>query len=174
MSLLKEENGVYAIDDANAVWATNNMHEVYRVAKLEIKDIDFLLETHNNDIIAVEYKNSNISDAKKPESFNPGSDDKLVNDIYRKFYDAIPYLYLKGKQFPIEYVFIVEAPNGDQVMRMRLRNRIKSKLPFELQENMNTGRAIIKRFNVMSIEEWNKDEKYGQFPMILIKTNENG
>ena len=42
---LIEENGRYALDCHNALWATDQIHTAYQQAKVRLKDVDFVLET---------------------------------------------------------------------------------------------------------------------------------
>lgn len=39
-----EENGVYQIEYSNAVWATDQIHDVYHDSGVQLKDSDFLIE----------------------------------------------------------------------------------------------------------------------------------
>lgn len=47
-------------------------------------------------------------------------------------------------------------------------NKIEAKLPFRLQENNNIKRQLISGFEVLSIDEWNNDDIYGEFPISLV------
>jgi hypothetical protein len=38
-------------------------------------------------------------------------------------------------------------------------------LPFSLQESIGNGRKLIERVDVLSIDEWNADHCYGNFPI---------
>lgn len=67
--------------------------------------------------------------------------------------------------------FLVEEPNSDAIMRKRLRARMKTLLPFALQENMNTGISLIEKVDVLPIQEWNMHNEYGKYP--FVKLNEN-
>ena len=62
-----------------------------------------------------------------------------------------------------------EYPNGDMVTRARLRNLIKPKLPFGLQNAMNTSIKLIDEFEVLSIDEWNKHDTYKQYPFCPVE-----
>ena len=70
---LIEENGRYALDCHNALWATDQIHAAYQRAKVRLNDVDFVLETENL-LILVEYKNAQICGAAHPELFNPHDD----------------------------------------------------------------------------------------------------
>lgn len=160
-----EENGVYGIDCSKAVWATDKMHEDYQHAGIHIKDVDFVIENDTH-ILIVEYKNACIANAKNPDKFDPSAEKKIA-DVTRKFYDTLHYLRLLDKNKPVQYIYILEYPNGDATTRRKLRNRLKAELPFKLQDNIGNGRKLIDRFAVLSINEWNNNETYGNYPMKL-------
>ena len=168
--LLIDENGEYGLDCTQAVWASDKMHEDYHRAKVQLSDADFLLEEVNN-ILIVEYKNADTKKARearyKTPAFNP-MDDKKFNSTLRKFYYSLHYIDLLGKNKPVKYVYVVEAPNSDAIMRKRLRARMKTLLPFALQENINTGISLIDRVDVLSINEWNMHDEYGKYPFVKL------
>lgn len=169
-TLLIDENGEYGLDCTQAVWASDKMHEDYHRAKVQLSDADFLLEEANN-ILIVEYKNADTKKARearyKTPAFNP-MDDKKFTSTVRKFYDSLHYIYLLGKNKPVKYVYVVEAPNSDAIMRKRLRARMKTLLPFALQENINTGISLIDKVDVLSINEWNMHDEYGKYPFVKL------
>lgn len=158
-----EENGLYSIDCTKAIWATDQLHEVYHEAGIHINDVDWLIESET-DMFMVEYKNASIAGVAKPNAFNP-AEDKKVFGVMRKFYDSLHYLNLIGKTKPVQYIYILEYPNGDSVSRKRLRNRLKKELPFLLQQNVGNGRKLIEKMEIVSIKEWNEDENYGLYPL---------
>jgi len=162
-----EENGSYSIDCTNAVWATDKVHEDYQRAGIHINDVDFLIESSSH-IYMVEYKNACLANAVKPEAFNPMAD-KKVAVVIRKFYDSLHYLRLLDKNKPVQYVYVLEYPNGDVVTRKRLRNRLKMELPFALQDRIGNGRKLIDKVDVLSVAEWNADSSYGNYPMKRMK-----
>lgn len=141
-----EENGAYSIDCRTSVWATDKMHEDYHNAGIHINDVDFLIENATH-ILMVEYKNACIDIAT------------------RKFYDSLHYLRLLEKDKPIQYIYILEYPNGDATTRKRLRDRLKTELPFVLQNNIGKGKKLIERVEVLSIAEWNADSNYREYPI---------
>ena len=100
--------------------------------------------------------------------FNP-MEDKKVGSVIRKFYDSYHYLYLLGKRKPVHYIYVVEEPGSDSTMRKRLRGRMKTLLPFSLQESLDTGIKMIDKVDVMSIAEWNNDDIYGKYPFVKLK-----
>lgn len=166
--LLVEENGIYGIDCSAALWATDQINAVYHNAGVQLKDADFIIE--GNQLLVVEYKNSNVPGAAHPESFNPLAE-KKIRAVIQKFYDTLPYLYLIGKNRPPKYVYIVEAPASDSVMRKRLRNRMQTELPFQLQKRIGNGRKLIAGVDVVSIQEWNENPDYGKYPLKPVNQN---
>ncbi len=99
-----EENGNYKIDCSKALWATDELHEQYHMARCFLSDVDWVVETDEK-IILVEYKNSSIAGAYKPEAFMPG-EDNVINKVVKKFYDSLHYLTLHGKTKSKEYLYI--------------------------------------------------------------------
>lgn len=136
-----------------------------------LKNADFIIET-NDELLIVEYKNSLISGAVRPQAFNP-TDDKLKDDLARKFYDSLHYLQLRDKMKPKQYIVIIEAAGSDRAMRLRLRDRIIKELPFSLQNNMNTGIRMLDECQVLSIAEWNAHPKYGLYPCIPVNRSDS-
>lgn len=161
--LFMEENGAYSINCEAAVWATDKMHEDYHNAGIHINDVDFLIENSTH-ILMVEYKNACLANAKSPKAFHP-MEDKKISIITRKFYHSLHYLRLLDKSKPVQYIYILEYPNGDVTTRKRLRNRLKMELPFSLQKNIGNGKRLIDRVDVLSIDEWNADSQCGNFPV---------
>ena len=167
--VLIEENRNYGIDCRKAVWATGEIHEAYHACGLPdiLCDADFVLETEDS-ILLVEYKNSNIPEARAHAAENTEYDpfqQKKFNKVVRKYYDSLHYLRLLGKEKPIHYVFILEYPKGDSSSRKLLRNRMKDHLPFGLQERVGKGIKLIEAVDVVNIDEWNANAFYGQFPI---------
>lgn len=154
-----EENGQYALDCRNAEWSAGHLHEEYALVGNLLNDVDFLLEDGNY-IYMVEYKNANIPGAANPGAFNPSGDKKIEN-VSRKFYDSLHYLNMLQKNKPKKYIYILEYPAGDSVSRKMIRNKLKKFLPFEIQKNRN---KLIESVEVLSIEEWNNDLNYRQYP----------
>lgn len=165
-----DENGEYGLDCSQAIWATDRMHQIYHDAKVQLSDADFVIEDEKS-IMIIEYKNAGTKKAVelsyKTTPFNP-LDDSKFHSIIRKFYDSCHFLYLLGKSKPVQYIYVVEAPNTDSTMRKRLRERMKTQLPFVLQKNMNTGMKLIEKVDVMNVKEWNEDSTYGRYPFIKI------
>ncbi|MDO4169923.1 MAG: hypothetical protein Q4D45_08470 [Lachnospiraceae bacterium] len=161
--LLVEENGHYGIDCSNAIWSTDKVNRVYHDSSVQLKDVDFIIESEDK-LLLVEYKNSKIGGAVKPESFHPFHD-KKVNSVIDKFYDSLHYLTLLEKDKPKYYIYILEHKNGDCTSRKRMRNRLKKHLPFKLQEEIGNGKKLIESIEVLSIDEWNSNEIYKDFPL---------
>lgn len=165
-NIFVEENGAYSIDCTNAVWATDRMHQDYHEAGIHINDVDFLIENLTH-ILMVEYKNASLSNAANSKVFNPMVD-KKISVATRKFYDSLHYLRLLDKDKPVQYVYVLEYPDGDVTTRKRLRNRLKTELPFALQEKIGNGNKLIDKVDVVSIREWNDDNNYGKYPIMQV------
>jgi hypothetical protein len=160
---LTEENGFYQIDCTNAVWATDAIHQEYHNAGLHIHDVDFLIE-NDDTIYLIEYKNADIPGAASPNSFQPESDKKVEN-VVRKYFDSLHYLTLLQKRKRKHFVYILEYPNGDSTSRKRLRNHLKTELPFALQRNLSDTVTLIDDIDVLSIEEWNTHQQLREYPI---------
>lgn len=161
--IFTEENNVYCIDCTDALWATDKIHDMYQQTAGSLNDVDFVIETKEK-IIMMEYKNASISSAVHPERFQPATD-KKINNVVKKFYDSLHYLTLLRKEKPKDFIYVLEYPNGDSVSRKMLRNQLKEKLPFRLQESVSRDVKLIDKVEVLSIDEWNKSEEYGAFPI---------
>lgn len=162
--IYREENNIYQIDFSSAIWSTNKLNRVFHSTVSSIlSDVDFVAET-DKEILFVEYKNANINGAVNPDAFKP-SEDKYINKIAYKFYDSLIYIMACGYRKPYKYVYILEYPLGDTTTRRFIRNKISSKLPFQLQNDANIKNKLISSFEVMSIKEWNDNELYHKFPI---------
>lgn len=156
-----EENGIFQIDCTKALWATNEVHDVFKDTGNWLADVDFVIETDEK-LLLVEYKNANIDGASNPNAFNPGGD-KKVHNVIKKFYDTLHYLTLKEKLKPKDFIYVLEYPKGDRVARGLLRNKLQRFLPFRLQNGFDNVR-LIEKLEVLSIKEWNEHGDYGMFP----------
>lgn len=162
-----EENKVYQIDFTSAVWSTDKLNSIFnKTVASVLSDVDFIAETET-DILFVEYKNASVAGASKPDAFIPSSD-KSIFKIAHKFYGSLLYIRACGYTKPYKYVYILEYPKGDSVTRKLIRNKIASKLPFELQKDPNVTYQLISSFDVLSIDEWNSNPSYSQFPLSLV------
>ncbi len=165
-----EENGQYSLDCSKAIWSTDRIHTYYQDSSHQyghlgfLCDVDFVIENEKN-ILLVEYKNASIPGAARSGAFRPESENKLEN-VAKKFYDSLHWLYLKGKDKPKKYIYILEYPNGNSASRLMIRNKLQKKLPFDLQGNFAAmGRKIIEEVKVVNISEWNADEEFGMYPL---------
>lgn len=157
---LTEENGFYAIDCSQSLWATDEHHEKYnRLTVSLLTDADWLIET-SDELLIIEYKNGNTPNQTK--SFNPNKDE-YIRKVARKFYDTLHYLTIINKTKPKKYYYVLEYPKSDSVTNKIIREKIAKLLPFRLQDSMDTGISIIDSFNVLSIKEWN--ESFPDFPI---------
>lgn len=166
--IYQDENRQFQFDFSAALWATDKLHDRYSQNQAGIlSDVDFIAETADS-ILLVEYKNANISEAVHPEAFNP-FDQRRENKIALKYYDSWIYLCAMRKSKPVKYVYILEYPNDDIVMRKRIRNRIADLLPFKLQTLPEIKVEMIHDFEVLSISEWNEHTQYRVFPITPVK-----
>lgn len=173
--ILKEENGRYGIDCTKAIWARDDIHDVYHACGLPhiLSDADFAVETEDR-LLLIEYKNASIPEARahadRTPEYSPFKADKF-DKLVRKYYDSLHYLHLAGKDKPIHYIFVLEYPKGDATSRRLLRNRLKERLPFKLQDRFEAGVKLIEAVSVVNIGEWNSDAYLGRFPIISLQTH---
>lgn len=114
----------------------------------------------------MEYKNANVSNAINPEAFEIKiKTDDHYKKIAQKFYDTLLYLIINEKKIDkLIYIYILERSIDDSALRKKIRNKIKKKLPFVIQENY--PKKIISLFDVVSINEWKK--KYPMFQITKV------
>lgn len=161
-----DENHSCEIDFSSAPWATDQLHDIFHNAGLTIwHDVDFVAET-TDELLLVEYKNSNLHNAVN--DFNPLADKKLDN-VAKKYYASSYYLQAvrRVEQKKKKLVYILEHKNGDSVMRNMVRDRLGVRLPFRLQIQEQLPGKWIDSLEVLSVVEWN--EKYPQFPLKLVE-----
>ena len=91
--IFRDENNSCQIDFSKAVWATDQLHDIFHSAKVAIlHDVDFIAETEDK-LLLVEYKNANLPSAANPDAFKPGEDKKL-NNVAAKYYDSMYFCRL--------------------------------------------------------------------------------
>ena len=114
MAIYTDENGMYQFDFNNALWSTDAIHNYYQDSNHTygeigfLCDVDFVFEDATN-IWLVEYKNANVPNAANPGAFNPRSGNKLEN-VAKKFYNSLHFLYLSDKTKPRKYVYLESTP----------------------------------------------------------------
>lgn len=153
--ILLDENNQYKFDFSNCkyVWKINNL-----ASKFKLKDVDFITEI-DDEILFIEYKNSNIPNAKKPEAMYQkikNEPQKFYESISKKYYDSLLILWsCRGNEQDklISYIFLVEDKLIDKGMRKRLYKKIVKQLPFNLEDD-SIKREIISRFEVCNLKEW--------------------
>jgi len=134
----------------------------------QLKSVDIIVDTGQT-LVFMEYKNSTISGAANPQAF----DAKLTSEdhsvaIARKYYDSLIYALSKRlTDKPLYYHYVVEAATLDSVSRKLLADKIIRKLPFQLQNRMDT--TLIKEFTVDSIYDWNS--RYHHLALQQFQTN---
>ena len=167
--IFRDENNSCQIDFSKAVWATDQLHDIFHSAKVaSLHDVDFIAETEDK-LLLVEYKNANLPDAANPCAFKPWEDKKL-NNVAAKYYDSMYFLQAieRGRYKRKIYVYILECQNGDMVLRNQVKALLAGRLPFLLQKQNALSENMIDRLEVVSVVEWN--EKYVGFPLKLLKS----
>lgn len=165
--IFSDENNSCQIDFSKAVWATDQLHDIFHKAKVSIlHDVDFIVETED-ELLLVEYKNANLPDAANPDVFKP-LEDKKLNNVAAKYYDSMHFLRAieRGRNKQKVYVYVLECRNGDVVLRNQVKTLLGERLPFLLQKQNALPENMIDRLDVVSVVEWNK--KYNQYPLRLL------
>lgn len=163
-----EENNFFQFDFSGAVWATDQLNSKYRKISSLLSDVDFIVETEN-EILFVEYKNADVENAVNPGAFvEKLRTDKHYISIAMKYYGGLLYALACEKIKPYRYVYVLECAAAGRTERLWIRTKIRAKLPFELQNEPEFKRKTIDEFEILSIEEWNNDPIYGQFPISAI------
>jgi len=163
-----DENQTWQFDFSKAIWATDRIHEYYKNIKDSIlSDVDFIVEDYDA-LLFVECKNANFKGVNKPNEFNPVKANK-IGDVARKYYDSIHFVHGVGKWSNKKkiYIYVVEAHNGSMTERKAIRNRLKDRLPFKLQENCGFTSKLIDKVEVLSFDEWNY--QYPQYLAVRLK-----
>ena len=149
-----EENGYYQIDLRQTEWSLP-LQTHYRAAHLPLADVDYIFQYQGN-LILLEYKNAKLPYEKgytAAEKFNPASDTKIAN-ISRKFFDSWFYLAAHQYKKPVTFIYVLEWPHADVMLRKALRNKITKVLPFAFQRLEQLKPNVIDEFSVLSIDEW--------------------
>ena len=166
--IFTDENKSWQFDFSNAIWATDELHEIYGVVKGSIlDDVDFIVETKDK-LLMIECKNANIKYASKPKALKPLKKESLET-VAKKYYDSFHYVkgLGKGNNKRLIYVYIVESFNGRDTDRKGIRNRLQERLPFKLQNKYQFAQKMIDEVKVLNLNEWNKH--YRMFPAIRLK-----
>lgn len=151
------------IDFSAAIWAINNLNDIFHQAGIPLNDVDFIAET-DREIIFIECKNANRIDAAKPDKFCPTKPDKIEN-IARKYFDSLNFCRFSnwGVDKRKIYCYLIEAKAGSLSQRNQIRNLLYRKLPFNLQAQNQFPINMIDDLQVLSFDEWN--QMYPQFKL---------
>ncbi len=151
-----EENKLFKIDCNKAIEIIE-LHDEYHKTNI-LSDVDLIIIDETS-IIFMEYKNSSVSNAANPKAFEKSiKEDKHYMKIARKYYDSLIYIDNKtGCEYKKKnYYYVIECSKADSVVRKMLAGKIKSRLPFILQGNLQgMKQALIDNFEVVNIHEWN-------------------
>ena len=161
-----EENGIYKIDLNAAVSAVGDLHEKYKSIAHILTDVDFIAETED-EIFLIEYKNTDIENARDPKVFKEKiKNGTFYDNLLKKYYGSAFYILACKKEKPINYICIIESTFLDNPMRKRMLASIKKRLPYKLQDMTEISANLINDFKVLSINEWN--EQYSIFPLTKV------
>lgn len=170
----EKENKVFWDENKNIQFDFSNAADVFEPHELAsmypeyLSDVDFVIEDTGS-LICLEYKNSNINNANKPEVFQ----EKLVNNqfwkkIAKKFYGTMFLVWACDKnklEKPVQYILLMEAnPGMDRALIKKLIAKMPKHLPFAYTNREEIKRCVInKEFLVLNLEEWK--ERFPQYPI---------
>ncbi|MBO6132932.1 MAG: hypothetical protein J6P05_01170 [Lachnospiraceae bacterium] len=164
--IYEDENHRTEFDFSYAV----NVFEPHGIASRHseyISDVDFVLES-KDEIIFIEYKNVSIAEAHNQGAFiEKIKNGNLTKVLIKKFFGTLLIVLMTNRnphKKPIVYSCVIEGGKKiDGVMMKKLRNKVRSGLPFDYEKIRDVEVPIIDRFELMSISDWNS--KYSQYPI---------
>ncbi len=162
-----EENRLYKIN-CNMAEEIVELHDCFHRTNV-LSDVDLIIFDESN-ITLMEYKNSTVANATNPEAFEfKLNEDKHYTKIARKYYDSLIYINNRtgwGNKNK-SYYYVIECSMADSVVRKMLAGKIKKKLPFDLQDDLQgLKQTLIDHFEVVNMVEWNNkfpDYKFEAF-----------
>lgn len=155
--IVLDENKEYEFDFSKCEYVLE-FHDLAN--KLKLNDVDFITEI-NNQVIFLEYKNSNIEGAVKPDAMFRKIKEKpemFYANIAKKYYDSLLMLWsCKGneKDKPIAYIFLIEDKLIDEKIRKKLKLKIGKKLPLKVKDDVK--RELLSKFEVYNLKEWQRE-----------------
>ncbi len=166
-----DENNTCQFDFSKAIYAIIPSDQpFFKEIKFNFCNTDFIVETEN-EFIFVEYKNSNIKNAKHPDIFDSNiHTDEHYQKIAHKFYDSLLFFLLCKNNIntkPIRYVYLLEVQKSDPILRKFLREKISKKLPLISNSYSDDHISVLKDFDIHSVEEWN--EQFKSLPVMLLE-----
>ena len=166
--IFTDENKTWQFDFSSAIWATNQLHEIFKCVKDGILcDVDFVVEDEFN-LYFIECKNSNFIGVTQPNEHKPLAPE-ILRTVARKYFNSLQYIQAigKGDNKRKVYIYVLEAKNEDINLRKFVKNRLRSRLPFKLQQQPDVKEQMITELQVINLDEWN--EKYKNFPAKRLK-----
>lgn len=151
--ILLDENKQYKFDFTN----TEYVLELHQLANsLSVNDVDFITES-NGEVLFIEYKNSDIKNAVKPDAMlEKINTDKFINNISKKYYDSLLLFWGNGYnelENEIKYILLLQHPKIDLRVRKQIRNKIREKLPM-IRKNKPIVKGFVSTFEVYNLNEW--------------------
>lgn len=155
--IVLDENKEYEFDFSKCEYVLE-FHDLAN--KLKLNDVDFITEI-NDQVIFLEYKNSNIEGAVKPDAMFrkiKEKPEKFYANIAKKYYDSLLMLWsCKGneKDKPIAYIFLIEDKLIDEKIRKKLKLKIGKQLPLKVKDDVK--RELLSKFEVYNLKEWQRE-----------------
>ncbi len=128
-----------------------------------LSDVDFVIE-EDNQIVLMEYKNACVPETANPEALYQkvqSNNEKFWKKIAKKFYGTMFLVWATGRNVndkKVKYVLLIETtPLIDSVLRMRLKEKMMSLLPFKYKQEGEIKREVISEFEIMDLSKWRKE-----------------
>jgi hypothetical protein len=162
-----EENRKYKIEHGSEIdWV--ELHTIYQKAGSGCSllcDVDVVIEMEDK-VVFMEYKNYDVSQSPNPSKPPSVSSDKggrerevLSVKIAKKYFGS--YVAIKSMQGlydkKYKYYFVIECSSLDSALRIELYERIRAKLPFNIQNDLpRIKKPLIDEFKLLDIKKWNE------------------
>ena len=183
--IFEDEHHFCRIDFTSALWAETNLTKIYSDAKLNniLKSVDSIAEiiteskpsseiakaTAENEsmLILMEYKNFDNNRADKSELNDGEKRDILLSEVAKKYFDSLSFAVAKRQRSYNHkvYVWILDAAQGDKILREHIKKRLMKKLPFLLQKQQNLPKSLIDKLYVVDSKEW--QQIFPSFPVYI-------
>ena len=157
--IYSDENNSYQIDLTQANDdSTGSLHDIYKDIENILNDFDWIAVT-DNETLLIEFthyeKRDDLPKGDRAEA------KKL--QIARKYYGGMFYVFARGMNKPVDFIWIAESTYLDNRIRNYYRESMTKWLPFKLQERREIKPTLIRHFRIFSVDDWNYE--YPQFPL---------
>ena len=160
--LYNDENNKFQIDLSQANDdSTCSLHDIYKDIVSILNDVDWIAVTDNETLLIEFTHYEKRDDLPKGDR----AEDKKLQ-IARKYYGSMFYVFARGMNKPVDFIWIAESIYLDNRIRNYYRESMTKWLPFKLQERREIKPTLIRQFRIFSVDDWNHE--YPQFPLTKI------